>query len=272
MATATRTRRAGPPVFSVLAGGALALFAGALVVLLISVLAYTDLQAFRAVFRSADVRFALRLSLLTSTWSAALAVVFAVPAAYALSRMRFPGRLLADSIVDIPIVLPPVVLGLCLLVFFRTPTGRAIENAGFRFVYEPAGIVLAQFLTVCPYAIRTVKAALDGIHPRVEQVARTLGYSPGRVFLFVTLPMLKAGILAGGVIAWAVAIGLFGPMMILVGTTRQRTEVLATSIYLELSVGRVQSALAIALLMIGIALGALTAFKALTGAPAPRER
>ncbi len=272
MATAKRNRRTGLTPFHALAGGALALFAGGLVILLVSVLSYTDLQAFRAVFRSADVRFALRLSLMTSTLSAALAVVFAVPSAYALSRMRFPGRMLADAIVDIPIVLPPVVLGLCLLVFFRTPLGRAVEQAGFRFVYEPAGIVLAQFLTVCPYAIRTVKATLDGINPRVEQVARTLGYGSGRVFILVTLPMLKTGILAGGVIAWAVAFGLFGPMMILVGTTRQRTEVLATSIYLELSVGRIQSALAIALLMVGIALGALTAFKALTGVPAPRER
>ncbi len=243
----------------------LALFIGALALLIGSVVFYLDFGQFGGVFRNPDIRFALRLSLLTATIAALLAVLVAVPSGYVLSRLKFPGRMLIDSIVDIPMVLPPVVMGLCLLVFFRTPLGQGIENAGFRFVYQPAGIVLAQFFTIAPYAVRTVKAAFDNLNPRVEEVARTLGYSSGQVFLRVTLPMVKNGIVAGGVIAWAVAIGLFGPMMILVGTTRQRTEVLATSIYLELSVGRVQSALAIALMMIVISLVALTFFKMLVG-------
>lgn len=248
-----------------LCASVLALFAGMLVLLVVAALSYIDFGQFATVFRNPDVRFAMRLSLWTATFSALLAVCVAVPVGYALSRLRFPGRLLLDSIVDIPIVLPPVVLGLCLLVFFRTPLGLALENAGLRFVYRPAGIVLAQFLTIVPYAARAIKTAFDQLDPRIENVARTLGYRPGQVFVRVTLPMIRNGIVAGGVIAWAVAIGLFGPMMILVGTTRQRTEVLATSIYLELSVGRIQSALAIAVLMIVIALVALTLFKRLTG-------
>ncbi len=243
----------------------LVLFIGSLALLIGSVVFYLDFGQFTAVFRNPDIRFAMRLSLFTATVAALLAVVVAVPVGYVLSRIYFPGRTLIDSIVDIPLVLPPVVMGLCLLVFFRTPLGQAIENTGLRFVYQPAGIVLAQFFTITPYAVRTVKAAFDNLNPRVEEVARTLGYTEGQVFLRVTLPMVKNGIVAGGVIAWAVAIGLFGPMMILVGTTRQRTEVLATSIYLELSVGRVQSALAIALVMIVIALTALTLFKIMSG-------
>ncbi len=243
----------------------LTLFIGSLVLLVMSAVLYVDVREFAAVFRNPDFRFAMRLSLWTSTLSAFLAVLTAVPVGYVLSRQRFPGRTLLDSIVDIPIVLPPVVLGLCLLVFFRTSLGQAMENIGLRFVYQSAGIVLAQYFTITPYAVRTIKAAFDNLNPRIEQVARTLGYTQGRVFLRVTLPLIKNGVIAGGVIAWAVAIGLFGPMMILVGTTRQRTEVLATSIYLELSVGRVQSALAIALLMIAMALVALTLFKKLTG-------
>ncbi|MBN1554596.1 MAG: ABC transporter permease subunit, partial [Phycisphaerae bacterium] len=226
---------------------------------------YVDGREFAAVFRNPDFRFAMRLSLWTSTLSAFLAVVTAIPVGYVLARKRFPGRTLLDSIVDIPIVLPPVVMGLCLLVFFRTPLGEAMEDAGLRFVYHASGIVLAQYFSITPYAVRTVKAAVENLNPRIEEVARTLGYTRGRVFWRVTLPMIKNGVIAGGVIAWAVAIGLFGPMMILVGTTRQRTEVLATSIYLELSVGRIQTALAIALVMIAMALVALTLFKKLTG-------
>lgn len=251
--------------FHALAITVLVLFVGSLALLLVSVVSYLEMAAFFNIFRNPDIRFALRLSLFTATLSALLSVLTAVPVSYVLSRISFPGRSLVDSIVDIPIVLPPVVMGLCILIFFRTPFGQALENTGFRFVYQPTGIVLAQFFTVSPYAIRTVKATFDNLNPRVEDVARTLGYTRGQVFFRITLPMIKNGIIAGGVIAWAVAIGLFGPMMVLVGTTRQRTEVLATSIYLELSVGRVQSALAIALLMIIIALAALTLFKKLSG-------
>jgi molybdate transport system permease protein len=254
-----------PGAWNILAACALIAFVGALTALVVSALSYVDAREFINVFRNPDIRFALRLSLWTATLSAVLAVLTAVPVGYALSRWRFPGRTLVDAIVDIPIVLPPVVLGLCLLVFFRTPLGLAMENAGLRFVYRPAGIVLVQFLTIVPYAVRAIKATFDQINPRIEDVARTLGYTQGQVFIRVTLPMIRNGIVAGGVLAWAVAIGLFGPMMILVGTTRQRTEVLATSIYLELSVGRVQAALAIALLMILIALVALSLFKKLAG-------
>ncbi len=247
----------------------LVLFVASLAMVVLSAVSYLEPGEFSRIFRNPDLTFALRLSLLTSTISAFLALLTAVPASYVLARFSFPGRTLIDSIVDIPIVLPPIVLGLCLLVFFRTPFGRALESAGFRFVYRPAGIVLAQFFTITPYAVRTIKSSFDNLNPRIEDVARTLGYTRGRVFLRVTLPMVKNGIIAGGVIAWAVAIGLFGPMMVFVGTTRQRTEVLATSIYLELSVGRVQSALAIAVLMIFIALITLTLFKKLSGRTIP---
>lgn len=236
-------------------------FIGALVLLFIAAAVYLDFKEFRTIFQSADLRFAMRLSLLTSTLSAVLAVLVAIPVSYCLSRFHFPGRLLLDTIVDIPIVLPPLVFGLCLLVFFRTPLGQAIENTGLRFVYQPAGIVLSQFFIISPYAVRTVKASFDSMNTRIEDVARTLGYSRFQVFVKVTLPMIKDGIIAGGVIAWAVAIGLFGPMMVFVGTTRRRTEVLATSIYLELSVGRVQTALGIAFLMIIFSVFLLVIFK-----------
>ncbi len=230
---------------------------------------FLDFHEFRAIFQSVDLRFALRLSLITSTISAILAVFVSVPVSYVLSRFDFPGRTILDTFVDIPIVLPPLVFGLCLLVFFRTPLGQFIENTGFRFVYQPAGIVLAQFFIIAPYAVRTVKASFDSMNTRIEDVARTLGYSRAGVFLKVTLPMVRNGIVAGGVIAWAVAIGLFGPMMVFVGTTRQRTEVLATSIYLELSVGHIQSALAIALILIVLSVVLLVTFKKFSRSKVP---
>jgi len=240
-------------------------YTGFLMLLLGANAAYLDPSNFIEIFRSEDILFALRLSLVTATIASLLSLAVAIPVAYALSRARVPWRPLLDALVDVPIVLPPLVMGVSLLVFFQTPLGRAIEATGVRFVYTAAGIVLAQFLVVSPYAIRTVKASLDAIDPRVENVARTLGCSHLQVFWRVTLPMIRSGIVAGAVITWSQAMGLYGPMMVFAGTTRRRTEVLATSVYLELSIGRIQMALAISLLMVMVALIALAVFKRWAG-------
>ncbi len=218
-----------------------------------------------AIFQSADIRYAACLTLWTSLLSGILAMLFAVPCAYALSRTKFWGKSVLDMFVDTPIILPHIVVGVTLLVFFRTAIGSAIQSLGMQFVFAPPGIVLAQFVCVSPYAIRTVKSSLDGVDKRLEDVSRTLGWSPMQVFLRVTLPMIRNGIVAGGVIAWALAMGLYGPMMVFAGTTRQKTEVLSTSIYLELSVGQIGTALTISMLMVFFAMAALFVFKKLAG-------
>ena len=240
-------------------------YCGLILALLGANVAYVEPAEFFGIFQNPDLRYAAWLTLWTSLSSAALALLTAVPTAFALSRLRLPGKALLDALVDLPIVLPHLVIGVMLLVFFRTPFGQAIESWGLPFVFAPAGIVLAQFLCVSPFAVRTVKSALDGVDPRLENVARTLGWSPGQVFLRVTLPMIRNGIVAGGVIAWALAMGLYGPMMIFAGTTRQRTEVLASSVYLELSVGRIGVALAVSMAMVIFAIFALWLFKRFAG-------
>lgn len=243
----------------------LLLYAGSIAVLLAACLGYLEPGAFPAIFHDPDLRFAMRLSLYTTALSAALAIVFAVPMGYILTRGRFPGRTILDTIVDLPIVLPPLVIGVALLVFFQTAPGRFLEQAGLRFVYTRNGIILAQFLVVTPYALRPVKASFEGFDRRLEQVSRTLGWSEWQVFFRVTLPMVREGIVAGTVLAWAVAMGLFGPLMVFAGTTRQKTEVLATSVYLELSVGRLAGALAISLFMAALSFVALVLFKRAAG-------
>ena len=262
---ATRPRRQRPTLVHVVTAATLLAYAGMLATLLLANAAYLEPASFIEIFRSADLRFALRLSLVTATLATLLSLALAIPVAYALTRVRLRGWSLLDALVDVPMVLPPLVMGVTLLVFFQTPVGRLIEATGLRFVYSAAGIVLAQFLVVSPFAIRTIKASLDAIDPRVEDVARTLGYSPVQVFCRVTLPMMRGGIVAGAVICWAQAIGLFGPLMIFAGTTRRQTEVLATSIYLELSIGRIQMALAISMLMLGVALVTLWCLKRVMG-------
>lgn len=252
-------------LFDIAAVGMLVIYTGLIMALILADVFYTDVNKFIGIFQNRDILFAMRLSLITSFISVVMSVVFAVPIGYVLSRYQFRGKVLVDTIIDVPIILPPLVIGVSLLVFFRTPIGRAIEAGGLRFVYTPLGIVLAQFIVTTTLCIRAVKACFEVIDRRLEDVARTLGFSKLQAFAKVTLPMAKNGIIAGAVITWAQAIGLFGPLMVFSGTTRLKTEVLPTSIYLELSLGRIEEAIAISLVMIIFSVTAIAVFKKLGG-------
>jgi molybdate transport system permease protein len=235
----------------------LVLFLLLVLALLAADVAYVNLDAVKEVLRSKEIRSAVVLSLWTSALTTVIAVIFAVPMGYALSRYRFPGRILADTIVDLPIVFPPLVVGLSLLVFFRTSVGLWLESKGLEFIYQRQGIVLAQFFVSASFGIRAIKTTFDEVDRRQEDVALTLGCTRGQAFRRVALRNARGGIIAGGILTWARAFGLFGPLMVFVGAVRMRTEVLPTTIYLETSIGRIEVALAVALVMIVMATVAL---------------
>lgn len=243
----------------------LVIYVGFIIALIAGDVFYMQMGKFIEIFKNRDILFAMKLSFITSTLSVIFSLLFAVPIGYVLSRYQFAGKLLVDTIIDILIVLPPLVIGVSLLIFFRTPLGQAIEASGLHFVYTPLGIVLVQFIVASAFGVRAIKAAFDTIDKRLEDVARTLGFSKFKAFLKVTLPMARNGIIAGGVITWARAVGIFGPIMVFVGTTRLKTEVLPTSIYLELSIGRIEEALAISMVMIIFSVITIALFKKLGG-------
>ncbi len=260
-----RVRSPSEWLFVGFATGTLLFYLIIILALLIANILYVDLSTFWNTLRSKEIQFAIKLSCISSFVTVLLALFIGIPAGYALSRHRFPGMVLVDTIVDMPIVLPPLIMGVSLLVFFQTPVGKAIESSGLRFVYTPQGVILAQFVVACSFAIRTIKSAFDSVDRRYEDVAMTLGCSRRQAFFRVSLPLAKNGVIAGGVFAWARAIGEFGPIMVFSGTTRFKTEVLPTSIYLELSVGRIEAALSIAILMIIIAMATLILVKKIGG-------
>lgn len=221
---------------------------------------YIDKKAVLTVLNSNFIRHALWMSIWTSFATTFIALLFAVPIGYSLSRYRFPGRILVDTVVDLPIVFPPLVAGLTLLVFFsQTSLGRWIqEDLGIEFVFQRKGIILCQFLVAASFAIRSAKTGFDEVDRRFENVALTLGCTRWTSFRRVSLPLALNGIIAGGILTWARAFGLFGPLLIFVGSFRGRTEVLSTTIFLEQSVGNIEVALAVAMLMILVAVIALT--------------
>ena len=239
------------------------LFVTFIVLLIVFDVIYAENESFYEVLRSTPIWTAAKLSMVTSIITVIIGMFFAIPIGYALSRYRFFGHALVDSIVDIPIVFPPLIIGLSLLIFFRIGPGAWLENNGINFVYQPAGIVLCQFLTSVSFGIRTIETAFNGIDTRLEHVALTLGCTQWGAFSRVSLPMARNGIIAGAILVWARAFGIFGPLMVFVGAVRMRTEVLPTTIYLEQSIGNIEVALAVSVIMIAIATIALVGIRLL---------
>jgi molybdate transport system permease protein len=227
-----------------------------IVAMIVADSAFTTPGHLLAALDSPNIRYSIKLSLVSCSLSALLSLWVAVPLGYLLSRYRFPGKAFLDAVLDIPIVLPPLVLGLSLLILFRTPPGQFIE----RFIpitFAVPSVILAQFSVAAAFAVRTMRVTFDQINPRSEQVALTLGCSAAQAFWRVALPEARRGVLAAATLAWARSLGEFGPVLVFSGATRMKTEVLATTVFLELSVGNLEAAVAVSLLMIGAAAAVL---------------
>lgn len=244
---------------------ALAMIGGLYVALIVAMVAadvcHTSPRHLREALGSPNIQYAIRLSLISCSLAALASVWVAAPLGYLLARVPFRGKSLVDVLLDIPIVLPPLVIGLSLLILFQTPPGRFIER-WIPVTYSTAGVVVAQFAVACAFAVRTMRVTFDQMNPRTEQVAWTLGCSRAQAFWRVVMPEARHGLLAAGTLAWARALGEFGPILVFAGATRMRTEVLPTSVFLELSIGNLEAAVAVSLLMIATATGVLLLVRA----------
>src|SRR5688500_14231427 len=224
--------------------------------LLVADIAYTSPAHFVAALSKPEIQYAVRLTLVTCTISALMSIWVATPLGYLLSRFSFRGRWLIDAAIDVPVVLPPLVIGLSLLILFHLPIGgssleqRLQQYLGLRITYAQPAVVLAQFAVACAFAVQTMRVTFDQIDPRAEQVALTLGCRRSQAFMHVALPQAWRGMIAATTIAWARSLGEFGPILVFAGATRMRTEVLSTTVFLELSVGQLEAAVAVSLLMV----------------------
>lgn len=253
-------RRSSDVPFFLIMGGLSSCFLILIVLLIAADLCFTTWHHFVEALSKPEIQSAFRLTLLSCTAAAILSLWVATPLGYLLSRYRFPGRWVVDTLVDIPIVLPPLVLGLSLLILFHLRLGNwqldefTRETLGFPITFHWPAVVLAQFTVSCAFAIRTMRVTFDQIDPRAEDVARTLGCTRASAFVRIALPQAVRGMVAAITIAWARALGEFGPILVFAGSTRMRTEVLSTTVYLELTVGRLDAAVAVSLIMVAMAI------------------
>jgi molybdate transport system permease protein len=260
-AAAAASHRAGPDWPFWLAAGVVAAGYGALIVgMIVADTRFAPGLSLLRVLGDPEIRAATWLTLASCTISALLSLAVAIPLGYLLSRGRFPGRRLFDAVLDIPIVLPPLVVGLSLLILFMTPLGRALED-WCRFTGTIAGVVLAQFVVGCAFAVRIMRSTFDHLPERPEEVALTLGCTRGQAVLLVTLPAARRGAVTALSIAWARCLGEFGPIMVFAGATPFRTEVLPSTVFIQASVGELESAVAVSLLMIAMALVVLVVMR-----------
>lgn len=231
----------------------LALYGG----LIVSLTWFFDAPTFQAALGSGRTLFSVRLSLIAATVSTLLALLLAIPAAYALSRFSFRGREAVDTVLEFPIIVSPAALGAIILIFFNNPLGEWVQANLMNFVFAFSGIVLAQFVTILGVAVRMLKTAFDAVPKELETVARTLGASPRHAFFSVTLPLARNGLIAAFILTWAKALGEFGATLMVAGTMAMRTETLPIAIFMRLSSADIEGTVALILVLVAIGLAAL---------------
>ena len=183
----------------------------------------------------------------------------AVGLAWLLARRRFPGRTLVETLVSLPLVMPPVATGLILLVLLgrRGPIGGLLDRAGIDLVFTWKAVVLAMACMGLPLLVRTARVGFEQVNRRYEDVAATLGAAPLRVFLTISLPLAWPSVMAGAMLAFARALGEFGATIVVAGSIPGATQTLAVGIYTGAETGHDRDAFALLAISVAIAFAAL---------------
>ena len=181
-----------------------------------------------------------------------------VAVAWLLARRRFPGRAVLETLVSLPLVLPPVATGLILIRLLgrRGPLGAWLERFGIDVMFTWRAVVVAMAVMGLPLLVRTARAGFEQVDRRYEQIAATLGASPARVFFTVSLPLARRGVLAGALLGFSRALGEFGATILLAGALPS-TRTIAVAIYTYTETGREAAATAMLAVSATIAFGAL---------------
>ncbi|HUP05952.1 MAG TPA: molybdate ABC transporter permease subunit [Caldimonas sp.] len=184
---------------------------------------------------------ALALTLKVAGWATALNLVLGVGIGYAMARKRFAGREVLDAVLTLPMVMPPTVLGYYLLVLVGShgPIGSfLIRHFGIRLIFTWQGAVLAALVVAFPLVFKAARAAFETVDPQLEDAARTLGIHEVAVFFRVSLPLAWRGIMAGGLLAFARALGEFGATLMVAGSIPGRTQTMSIAVYEAVQAGQ----------------------------------
>lgn len=214
---------------------------------------------------------AISLSMLTTLTTLVIALVAGTPVAYLLARRHFRGQTVLDTLIDLPMVLPPSVAGIALLVAFgrRGLLGRYLTEAGVEIAFTQTAVVLAQTFVAAPFYVKAATAGFAGVEQELEQAAAIDGASPLRVFRSITVPLAWPALLGGLVMTWARALGEFGATIIFAGNFPGRTQTMPLAIYIGFELD-FDVALTLAVLLLTTSFAVLFIVKYLLGQAVPR--
>jgi molybdate transport system permease protein len=204
---------------------------------------------------------AVRLSLLVASTAVVASLPFGMLLAYLLARGRFYGKTLLDTVVHLPLIMPPVVTGYLLLLSFgrKAPIGAFLaDNFGIVFSFRWTGAALACAVMGFPFMVRAIRLSIEAVDRKLEAAALTLGASPPFVFIAVTLPLILPGIIAGMILSFAKSMGEFGATITFVSNIPGETQTLPSAIYTFTQVpGGDAGAVRLTLISIAISMAAL---------------
>ena len=204
---------------------------------------------------------ALALSLLVALWSISMSLPLGIGAAWLLSRKSFPGKSIVDGLIHLPLVVPPVVVGYLLLILLGTqgPIGGFFKDTfGITLIFTWKGAAVASAVMAFPLMVRAIRLSFDSVDRGLEEAAATLGASPTRVFLTITLPLILPGVIVGMILAFARSLGEFGATITFVSNIPGETQTLPLALFTQTQTpGGDASAIRLVVISVALALVAL---------------
>ncbi len=213
-------------------------------------------------FVEQTVAQAIQLSLTTTLITTGITVLAGTPVAYLLARRRFPGRILVDTLIDVPMLLPPAVAGIALLVAFgrRGLLGPFLDNINVELAFSTTAVIIAQLFVAGPFYIKTAITAFARLEREVEQAAAVDGAGAFGIFRHITLPLCWTTLFTGAVMTWARALGEFGATIIFAGNFPGITQTMPLAIYIGFE-SNFQAALVLSVILLGVAFLVLVVVK-----------
>ena len=218
--------------------------------------------------RSLDAPFvldALRLSIITSVATTLIVIIFGTPVAFVNARYRYPGKELIDTIIDLPVVIPPAVAGIALLMAFgrRGVLGQYLNLFDVTIAFTTIAVIMAQVFVASPFYIRQARTSFEDVDRSYEHAARTLGATPLRTFFLVTVPIALNGLISGAIMTWARALGEFGATIMFAGNFQGVTQTMPLAIYTAMQ-GDLDASLILSIILVIISFAVIAAVKILT--------
>ena len=239
------------------------IFVSLIVLRLLALFTATSLGELIYQFRSPMILSAVFISLETSLTVVFLSLCLGIPVAYLLAMKDFKGKEILDTLVDLPVAMPPLVAGLALLILLggNNKFGRLLSDHGINLIFSKKGIIIAQLFVSIPFLIKSTKDAFESISKNVINASLTLGASKFYMFKTVLLPLAKNGIYTGMIMTWARALGEFGATSMVAGCIPFRTETMTVAIYQNAMSGEPAASIAVALLLLVFSFTLLLVFK-----------